>query len=112
MRALILLCALISVPVTVVGGDLTLRWDPNPELDLSHYNIYTATREGDHTGPWQKEAEVRAPQTTATVTMPDRENRAWYVTASDESGNESGPSNMVELYDRTAPANPANLSKD
>lgn len=111
MKPIIIALALIFAVVTAHARDVAMEWDPNSETDLSHYTLYGAVRQGDHTGPWSKVAKIEAPETTVTVTIPNGENWAWYVTASDKSGNESGPSNMVELFDRTAPGDPAKLRK-
>lgn len=111
MTKLLIAIASIFVASAVQARDVTLEWDPNKETDLSHYTLYSATRDGDHTGPWSRVKRIEAPTTTVTVTIPDQGNWAWYVTASDKSGNESKPSNMVELYDRTAPGDPVNLHK-
>lgn len=94
---------------TAHAMDVVLQWDANTEPDLAGYKVYQADRDGDHTGPWAKVAEVTT--NTHTLTVPDGQNFAWLVTAFDTSGNESFVSNMVELMDRTPPYGPKNLGK-
>lgn len=91
--------------------DVALAWDPVADPDLDHYTLYQADRFSDKTGAWKPVKTVEAGTNTATLTVADGDNFAWYVTASDAAGNESGPSNMVELYDRTPPGIPPNLDK-
>lgn len=91
--------------------DVTLQWDHVTDPDLDHYTLYQADRFGDKTGPWHRVKEVPSDQNTTKEIVEAGKNVAWYLTACDGAGNESGPSNMVELYDRTAPLNPQNLEK-
>lgn len=111
MRLFLIIIALALFTTTADARDVTLAWDPVTCPDLSHYTLYQADRFGDKTGPWHKVKEVPGDQTTTTTTIDDGKNVAWYLTASDKAGNESGPSNMVEMYDRTPPVDPANLHK-
>lgn len=91
--------------------DVELAWDPVTNPDLDHYTLYQADRFGDKTGPWKQVKTVDGRTNTAILTVTDSDNFAWYVTASDVAGNESRPSNMLELYDRTPPGIPPNLDK-
>lgn len=111
MRPIIVLIALVLLASPANAREVTLQWDPNTEPDLSHYTLYQADRFADKTGAWQNVKEIPAEQTTTIITVEDGKNFAWYLTASDNSGNQSRPSNMVELYDRTPPADPVNLHK-
>lgn len=111
MKTIILLIGLVFIASPAYAREVTLGWDPNTEPDLAHYTLYQADRAGDMTGPWISVKQVPAGQTTTILTVQDGKNFAWYLTACDETGNESRPSNMVELYDRTPPADPVNLHK-
>lgn len=91
--------------------DVNFKWDPVTDPDLDHYTLYQADRFGDKTGPWKQVKTVEGTNTTTSITVTDGDNFAWYITASDKAGNESRPSNMVELYDRTPPGIPPNLDK-
>jgi len=91
--------------------EVTLAWNSVTDPDLDHYTLYQADRFGDKTGAWTPVKTVEAGINTTSLTVMDGVNFAWYVTASDRAGNESGPSNMVELYDRTPPRIPTDLVK-
>ncbi|MDP9479927.1 MAG: hypothetical protein M3R38_30405, partial [Actinomycetota bacterium] len=73
-------------------SEISLGWSPNPETDLSHYNVYRATASG---GPYSK---INASNVTTTLYTDtgatDPATRYYYVVrASDTSGNESANSN-------------------
>lgn len=74
--------------------DVNLAWDANSEPDLKEYRLY------------ENSAQVEViPAGTETVTrvLPPG-SYTWYLTAVDESLNESGPSNSVGLtLDEQAP---------
>lgn len=91
--------------------DVILQWDPSPEPDLDHYTLYEATKSGHQSGPWKEVATIDKDVPTYTRTVPDVGNFTWYVTATDEAGNESQPSNTLDLYDNTPPAQIKNLRK-
>jgi hypothetical protein len=103
--------AILCWAVFVEAKDVTFVWDPNTEPDVAIYTVYQADRMEDKTGPWQIIGTVNHPTVTYTTTVADVGNFAWYITATDESGNESLASNMVELYDRVPPSGPMNLRK-
>lgn len=96
---------------SALAEDVTLAWDHVADPDLDHYTLYQADRFGDKTGPWKPVETVEGGVNTVTLTVKDGDNFAWYATASDKAGNESRPSNTVELYDRTPPGIPLNLDK-
>lgn len=89
--------------------DVALEWDPVDNPDLDHYTIYLAERYLDSTGPWTFGQIVPKTQTTTTITVADDKHFAFYATATDTSGNESGPSNTANTSDRVPPDNPQNL---
>lgn len=109
--------ALVVIIIIVIGSweahalDVALQWDPSPEADLDHYTLYEATKSGNTSGPWSEVAQIPKTDVTYIRTVPDQGNFTWYVTASDEAGNESNASNTVDLYDNTAPAQINNLRK-
>jgi len=109
MKTIMLIITLALLTSSAYAKDVTLEWDHVTDPDLHHYTIYQADRFGDKTGPWKPEKTIEGSINTATLTVTDGDNFAWYVTASDAAGNESRPSNMVELYDRTPPGVPPNL---
>lgn len=111
MKTILTLLTLILLATTAHAKDVTLAWDPNTETDLSHYTIYQADSYNDRTGPWAKVTDIAKGVTTFSLTVEDGKNFAWYVTASDASGNKSGASNMVWLYDRNPPEDPKNVTK-
>jgi hypothetical protein len=101
---------ILSIATLSRAMDVTIQWQANTEPDLAGYRLYQADRIGDHTGAWVQITEVGL-VTTCTVTVADNQNFAWLLTAYDTSDNESFVSNMVELFDRTSPHSPINLSK-
>jgi len=106
-----LIITLGLLTTSAFAEDVTLGWDPVTDPDLDHYTLYQADRIGDKSGPWGRMKEIPGDQTTTITTIADGKNVVWYVTASDGAGNESGPSNTVERYDRTPPGIPPNLHK-
>lgn len=111
MKKYTLLLFLFFAPHTAWALNVTLEWDAVSDADLGKYSLYQADRIGDKSGPWAFVRDVTPPARRTTVTVPDTGNFVWYVTASDKSGNETGPSNIVELRDRTPTATPENLDK-
>jgi len=97
MKLLLIIFGLTASVAMAAAQDVTLAWDPHPNPDLNHFTLYQAECFADTTGPWQKTKEIPAELTTVTVTVDDTADFAWFVTASDNAGNESGPSNTVRL---------------
>lgn len=108
--SLILLAIVFLFSTVCLADEVTLQWDANTETQLAGYCMYRAERIGDHTAAWEKVATIAKDVTTYIDTV-DGENYAWMVTAFDTAGNESFPSNMVELYDKTPPIPVQNLRK-
>jgi len=80
-----------SLDSVVYGGkDIFVTWDHNIEPDLSHYTVYL--RMG--LGVWASNVDVDT--TWVEITLPDTGSYFISCTASDSSGNESPPSNVVE----------------
>ena len=98
---------LISVPGTAPALNGTagprrtidLTWEPNTEVDLAGYLVYRLDAAGDPAGPAR---DVRL--TTAPIAGPAYRDTSvlaghryiYRVTAVDQHGNESGPSEPVE----------------
>ena len=88
-----------SIPVTFtiepsgpsVGKAVTLRWDPNIEVDLMGYKVYVGTKSGSF-GPSIDVGNVTAHSLT---NLQKGSTYYFVVTAYDKSGNESLPSNEV-----------------
>lgn len=89
--------------------DVTLEWDPVTDPDLDHYTLYLAEQYLDTTGSWTIGQTIPKTQTTTTIAVADDKHFAFYVTATDTSGNESQASNTVNTSDRVPPAHPGNL---
>lgn len=112
---LALVLAFLLIPVlALAGADIELSWDSNSESDMSHYNMYRS-QDNSVPKPWTKlnvDPIVHIGEGSEFYTdyaVPDG-TYYWYVTAVDDSGNESGPSNVVsKTIDSTAPAPPSGL---
>jgi len=112
MKIYILGVLLILYPKLSDALEVTLSWDANTDKDLAYYTLYQADALNGKTGPWSAVKTIPETLISTTVIVEDGKNFAWYLTASDASGNTSGASNTVSLYDKIAPHAPINLSKD
>ena len=86
----IILLAFILLPTAVFAQrtwDVTLAWDPNTEPDLKEYHLFENGQQVD---------TILAGTETVTRTLPAG-SYTWYLTALDQSLNESGPSNSVGI---------------
>jgi len=99
MRLFLLFTALRFLTTTAYALDVTLKWDPHPNPDLDHYTLYQADHFPDKTGPWQKLQDIEKTLTTVTINTEPGKFFTWYITATNTSGTESGPSNTVSLYE-------------
>jgi len=91
---------------TTISNCNNLLWDANSETDLAGYRVYVA-KDGANL-PAQV---VTQPATTipcADAGIVEGSDYIWYLTAFDQSGNESAPSMgmAVEWPDTTAPSTP------
>ncbi len=111
MKILLFSIALISLTTLAAAQDITLTWDAVEDPRLSSYVIYMALNKGDHSGPWTATGEVKAPQTEYAVTLNDKENYLWYVTAKDVEGHESQASNIVRRYSNRPLGVPGNFRR-
>jgi len=83
--------------------DVILKWRPAIVVGLHHYTLYQAAKTKAASGAWEEVARIPPPDTSYVQTIPDHLSSTWYVTATDEAGNESQASNTVDLD-----ANPRN----
>lgn len=111
MKTLLLFINITIITVSAYAQDVTLMWDHVTDPDLNHYSIYQADKIGNQSGTWEWIINIPGNENTVIVTVEDNKNYVWYATASDKTGNESGPSNIVELYDRTPPGKPTNMER-
>lgn len=85
----------------------TTNSDGSPLTDLASYKIY---REVNGDGNFALLAGVAEPTTTYSDTTLSDGVFCYYVTAVDDTGNESGPSNTAcKTIDTILPGSPANL---
>jgi len=112
MRLVTLTILAVLYPSLVHSMQVTLLWDAVVSKDLDHYTLYQAVKYEDKTGPWLPVEDIGKTLTVVTVNVEDGKNFAWYVTATDVSGNESQASNTVCLYDNIAPDVPGNFRKE
>lgn len=111
MRKLFLILAVVAFLVlsidVMAATDVTLQWDANGEPDLAGYKVYRSQTSG---GGFMEIAEVLAPEVQYTDQAVPDGTYYYIVTAFDDEGLESGPSNEVEgAFASGAPAAPGNL---
>lgn len=109
MRTLFIIILTLCCISNASARDVTLEWNPHTDPDLDHFNLYLAEKMLDSTGPWALGQTIPKTATTTTITVADDKHFAFYLTATDTSGNESGPSNTCNTSDRVPPYNPENL---
>jgi len=80
--------------------DAILEWNRADVAFLQYYTLYEAAKGKRSTGPW-RQIDRLPPMNLAYVrNIPETDNLAWYVTATNEAGQETPPSNTVDLYER------------
>ena len=92
-------------------SEVTFAWDPNTEADLFEYRLYRSDRSGGYIFGSQY-CIARVPAGTEIAVDPEVPDGTWFwvLTAVDDAGNESGPSNEVsDTFDTTPPAEPCLL---
>jgi len=98
----IFLIALFGLLIGVAhSADKTLTWDANTETDLAGYKIYYAPI-GIETWTAVNVGNVTQYSRSALGILEDGHN--YYVTAYDTSGNESGPSNVIDDVSPSPPS--------
>lgn len=108
MKTLLIILTLLIITAQAHATTVTLEWNAVTDPDLDHYTVYVAEKHIDSTGPWSKDQDVAKEYVTATVTVTTGIHHAFYVTATDTSGNESQASNVASTSDRIPPSGPEN----
>ena len=118
MKKLIYLILIVLIPILispVIGfansnANVTFEWDANTEGDLAGYRLYRADVPGSYTFGEGNQVDG-ALAGTETVTILEHDGVWYYVlTAYDNAGNESGPSNEVSTsIDTISPDAPGGL---
>lgn len=105
------LMLIFSVGMACAASNVTFEWDPNSETDLAGYRLYQSQTSGQYTfGDGNQVATIAAGTETVTITNVTDGTYYWVLTAYDDNGNESGPSNEVtDTLDSTAPEPPGNM---
>jgi len=112
MRIVILGIIIVLYPKLSNAMEVTLSWDAVTSPDLCAYTLYQADKYEGKTEAWACVKRIPKDMLSVTVNVEDGKNFAWYLTASDFSGNESQASNIAELYDKIAPHVPVNFRKE
>jgi len=115
-RAAMIVMAVLTLMTTLcfsafAGSAITFEWDANTEVDLAGYRLYQSTASGEYAfGDGQQVATIPAGTETGTLDNVPDGTYYWVLTAYDDQGNESDPSNEVtEVLDTSAPIPPGNL---
>ena len=109
------LALIIGLAIPALAEVVTFEWDANTEEDLAGYRLYTSHVSGQYPfGDVSQAIEIGPSETTIDVDIPESDEIYYFVlTAYDYAGNESGPSNEVELHipiiDRIPPDAPVNF---
>jgi hypothetical protein len=81
-----------NLTTSLDGPDLVLKWDPNPEGDVTQYFVYSGSESGFKPSASNLAATVSAPDTTVDLGAPG--DSAYYVVgAADTDGYAGGFSN-------------------
>ncbi len=91
MKKIIFLIVLL-VSLTVSAKEITFQWDANIEKDLAGYKLYQSSQKDGNYIQIGKDIG----KTEVTIEVADGE-WYWYVTAFNQSGLESDPSNNVTM---------------
>lgn len=92
--------------------DVILEWTGAEIAFLRNYTLYQAKRFARSTGPWRAVDRIPPTNEAYVRNVPEDDNLSWYVTATNEAGQETPPSNTVDLYERPPKAivtNPGRL---
>lgn len=119
MKKILFLFALLvsffcfNLEIQAAQYQVTFEWNANTEADLAGYRLYMSSTAGQYSyGAGNALASVGKVTTVQVpVEVTEGQKRYFVLTALDESGNESGPSNEVSWTapDVTAPAPPSNF---
>lgn len=109
MRKIILFMAFMMFPALCFAGDVKFAWTKSTSNDVVEYRLY----QSETSGAYQFGAKKAVMKTTAdkeSCTLPNVTDgqKYWVLTAVDGAGNESVPSNEVQLnVDGTSPNAPS-----
>jgi len=78
--------------------DVILEWNVAEVAFLHHYTLHQARKFNRHTGPWREIDRLPAINLAYVRNVDEKDNLSWYVTATNEAGQETPPSNTVDLY--------------
>ena len=103
---------LLLAGVCQAATNITFEWDPNSEADLAGYRLYQSQTSGAYIyGDGNQVATILTGTETLTFTAIADGTYFWVLTAYDEDGNESGPSNEVTAnLDTLAPDAPSTVT--
>lgn len=116
-----IIVGIVMMSTTAFAHSINFEWDRNTEVDMDHYVVYkcpSGTSCGVGSGRVVIGPSIAQPATGTVVgwtyafTPPvgTEEIQYFACTASDASGNESGPSNIVNTrVDNKPPGNPGGL---
>ena len=106
LLAILMLFSITQAQQVVDQWPITLTWNANSESDLAGYRMYHATVSFAGVVPYgASQAEIPAGTGTVDYTITVPGFHYFLVTAFDNVGNESGPSNEVSFEaDATPPA--------
>lgn len=101
----------LTVGMAYAASNVTFEWDANSETDLVGYRLYQSQMSGDYIfGDGNQVATITAGTETVTITGVSDGAYFWVLTAYDDKGNESGPSNEVTAnLDTTPPESPTTV---
>lgn len=114
--AVFLVTTLLCTPA--VAADVTMAWDANIESDLAGYRMYRSELPGQYTfgmdssnmiGMMDCDPNDNLCCNFIDMDLPENKTYYWVVTAVDDQGAESGPSNEVTAkIGNIAPSKPSN----
>ena len=97
-----------GLAATVAGHDVSLQWVASLDADVAGYHVY---RQQEINGGWTRVTPTPRPGTEYVDDALANGDYRYRVTAIDDSGNESGPSNEVDAIVAVAgPAPPGALT--
>ena len=72
----------------LIGGSVTVDWEPIPDLDLSHYIVRHAIEETGASYANATTASIKVPRPASEITLPVKPG-TYMIKSQDKSGNES-----------------------
>lgn len=103
---------LLMAGVCQAASNVTFEWDANSETDLAGYRLYQSQTSGVYTfGDGNQVATILTGTETVQIINISDGTYFWVLTAYDNDGNESGPSNEVTAdLDTLAPGAPSTVT--